>query len=526
MSVVFYGHACLKALSGNGAVLMDPWLSREGAFFGTWFQFPENAHLLEEALAGVTDICVSHNHADHFDPAALRRACRDERVRLHIPRYQTDWFLKRIARLVPELRARFVEHAAWERFQAGSCEIFFVPEEAPGAVDSAIVVRAEGKTLVNLNDSRLSTDQLKRIAAESGPIEWLALQCSGASEYPVCYTYAADDMKARRARKRREKFELCRQIIDLIAPRRVLLFAGPPALLQPEHAPLLTADDSVFPDALAALRDLERARPDIAAKSYLLNAGEPLEDRFLWPSADLAAERLAPYARKDEYLRSYRERRAAELAFDPGALPPEDKVLAHFARMARLSPYVSRSIGGEVEFRVAGRDGTRAYAADFVAQEARAGAAKDPLYVLTVPASIFAEILTGAATWDDAFLSLRMTFEERTDRFILHLKTLLRYMDPSLLAAVETYEKHLSGEDRDMPMIEVECAGRRYRIQRACPHAGTDLEHQGRVSPDGTIVCLAHRFRFDLATGECLNARGYRLKTEPAGESAPGKAVK
>ena len=45
-----------------------------------------------------------------------------------------------------------------------------------------------------------------------------------------------------------------------------------------------------------------------------------------------------------------------------------------------------------------------------------------------------------------------------------------------------------------------------WEVSRYCPHAGEDLSH-GAVIRDGVLRCLGHNFDFDLATGECLNAR-------------------
>ncbi len=53
---------------------MDPWFSLEGALFRSWFPFPDNGHLLEDALNGTRSVCISHNHQDHFDVRALRFA--------------------------------------------------------------------------------------------------------------------------------------------------------------------------------------------------------------------------------------------------------------------------------------------------------------------------------------------------------------------------------------------------------------------------------------------------------------------
>jgi UDP-MurNAc hydroxylase len=187
--------------------------------------------------------------------------------------------------------------------------------------------------------------------------------------------------------------------------------------------------------------------------------------------------------------------------------------MRYFARMATLSPHMSARIAGPITF-VAREAGGREvpYTVDFATRRARAGRADDALYVLTFPAACLHDLIAGRATWDDVFLSLRMRFEERTDRFIAHLKTLLRYMDPAVLSAVEVYERAMRGDAVETFVLEA--PGGRYRVQRLCPHAGTDFERQGAVDADGGITCLAHRFCFDLESGECRNVRGYRIKTE------------
>lgn len=515
MKTLFFGHACLKLEGDAGGVLMDPWFSRDGAFYRSWFQFPENWPLQGRALQGTRAICVSHNHADHLDPSLIARACAaDPALRVNVPRYATGFLLARVAKTMGPFADRFVERPAWTPFEAAGASLFFVPEEAPGAVDSAIAARLpDGRTLVNLNDSRLSSDQLRRLRAKLGRVDLLALQCSGASEYPVCYSYPPEKMRDLARRKRADKFAHCREIIALLDPARILLFAGPPAFLDPALAALdLPGDDSVFPDQLQSLRHFATAAPEIAARAYLAVPGEVLDDTLLYERADLSQPRLDPYARKADYLRAYAARRADLPPFDWGTAPDEKALRAYFSRMPALSRYISDSIGGSVEFLARGADGSEtAWTVDFSARAARPGRDPKALYALTFPASCLPDLISGRATWDDLFLSLRMRFDERTDRFVVHLKTLLRYMDPALFSAVETYERAMHGES--VETFELSSPTGRYEVQRLCPHAGSDLERHGRVDADGTITCLAHRFCFDLESGECRNARGYRLKT-------------
>jgi UDP-MurNAc hydroxylase len=516
VKAIFFGHACLKVYDQSGeAVLMDPWFSRHGAFFDSWFQFPENTFLLDEALQDVTDICVSHNHADHLDPTVLEQAwTSNPAITLHVPRYQTRWFAKRLAHLLPDRQDRICQHEAYECFRvAGETRMFFVPENSPGAVDAAMVCLADGQSLINLNDSRLHADQLLQIRQMTPTVDFLALPASGASEYPLNYTYTERELESRSVQKRRAKLEHCQEIIDLMHPNRVVFFAGPPVFLAPELRCFNTKSaTSVFPDQLDIVQEMARDRPDIAARTLFLLPGEALQDGNLWPHTDLTARRLLPYTQKDAYIAAYAERRHQVSAFDWGEPADDTVLLTYFQHMATLSPYMAECIQGDICFVIKGKATRKVFTVDFLARGARQGLSAQPLYVLTAPASSVQAVLAGSATWDDVFLSFRMTFDERTERFVAHFKTLLRYMDAEIFTQLEQYEKRLRRAEEDLPMIEVTCGAETFRIQRRCPHAGTDLAHHGKVNADGTITCLAHRFCFDLRTGECTNVHGYQLQ--------------
>ena len=513
---IFYGHACIKQYSSSGsAVLMDPWFSRHGAFFGSWFQFPENTPLLGEALDGVTDICVSHNHADHFDPETLRYALSSNpSLKLHIPKYHTRWFLQRVHHFLPDFKERVVEHNSFERFTVASDTLcFFVPEESPGEIDSAIICCAGGKTLVNLNDSRLNFEQLTQIRRVTEGVDFLALQGSGASEYPITYTYSDKDMRSRCLKKRRDKLDHCMTFINLLEPDRILFFAGPPIFLDGnlgrfnEPGPA-----SVFPDQLDIVRHIERDRPTLAAQTLFLLPGDEFDDRYLWKATDLKSKRLLPYTQKSEYLDSYRQRRRDTCTLDCGDPIDEGLLFGYFNEMATCWPYMSEKIGGEVSFIVKGRSSSQAYTVDFATRGAGKGTSYRPLYTITAPAASIAAILEGSATWDDILLSLRVVIDEKVANYIPHLKPLLRYMDTEVFALLERYERQFEDPEIDTSFMEVRLGDDVFCIQRFCPHAGNDLQYNGRLNDDGTITCLAHRLCFDIKTGECVNARGYRLK--------------
>jgi L-ascorbate metabolism protein UlaG (beta-lactamase superfamily) len=71
VQITYLGHAGLRIDGADLRLLMDPWLSRTGAFQAAWYQFPANAHLDQPSLLDCDYVTVSHEHLDHMDAAVL-----------------------------------------------------------------------------------------------------------------------------------------------------------------------------------------------------------------------------------------------------------------------------------------------------------------------------------------------------------------------------------------------------------------------------------------------------------------------
>ena len=50
MKVKFFGHNCFFLQGKTQSILIDPWLTDKGAFFGSWFQYPKNHNLQDDIL--------------------------------------------------------------------------------------------------------------------------------------------------------------------------------------------------------------------------------------------------------------------------------------------------------------------------------------------------------------------------------------------------------------------------------------------------------------------------------------------
>ena len=506
MRVTALGHAGLKIEVDGAMLLCDPWFNPEGAFQASWFQYPENQALLTPELLRTTAVLISHEHMDHVDPWFLARLPPE--VPVVIPRYPSPQLVRKVLSGGPR---QVIELEAWEQLElAEGLRVFFVREESPINHDSATVVLAAGRTVLNMNDARLSPGQLRRISSIATQVDVFALQAAGTSWYPICYEYPAERAREISLQKRLTKLKYVARAIRIVEPLMALPFAGPPCFLDDElfYQNVHLGEEGIFPDQDQAVR-------------WLADQGIGDTERLLpgdaW-DAETRTKEVAPewagFSFDDGiYLTDYATKRASQVAAVRSRYPEPAESLwplfnEYFGHVLSMSPYFNEKIGMRVGFEVAGQGN---WAVDF-----RPGCegvfrnTGDCQYVLRFESCWLAPILQGTIPWEDFFLSLRFRAWRHPDVYNDHLLGLLKFAWPEALDAVEDYETSAATEET----IVVEVDGKQYRIQRYCPHAGQDLLETGELLPGGVIRCLGHHYEFDLATGQCLTGRANALRTE------------
>ena len=214
MKVTYLGHAGLKVETGHARVHCDPWFSPEGVYQASWFQYPDNHHLVEPELFTPSAVVISHEHLDHVDPWYLAHV--PSHVPVVIPRYPSPVLRQKIQSARPR---EIIEVPPWEPVElADGVSVFFVSEESPRNQDSAIIIVAGGLTILNMNDACLSPTQLSGIRAKvGGVIDLFAFQASGASWHPMCYDYPTERKREISGKKRLAKFSyVARAIRDQV----------------------------------------------------------------------------------------------------------------------------------------------------------------------------------------------------------------------------------------------------------------------------------------------------------------------
>lgn len=513
------GHAGLRVESDSVSILLDPWLSVDGAFLASWFPFPRNDHL---DVVGVVDCdwaVVSHEHLDHMDLGLLRRMPR--RTRVLVPRYPAP-LLRR--RLVEAGVANVVELPPWQRFpldRHGNWAMA-IPETSPMCHDAAVLLHVGGTSVLHVNDARLTVAQVRRAVHEAGgEIAVLALQASGASWHPICYEYPEEQLLAISAQKRVTKFRDAARVVRAARPQVAVVYAGPPCFLDPDlrHHNRWMAEPGIFPVQAEAVRWLQEHLPGQAVTRWLpgdvydVPPGRLLADPR-WEGFD-ETERSAVEAHLDAYAAD----RAPIIQRVRDAVGSPDKDLAerfaeHMRRLGSLSPYFAERIAMTVRFDVRGDHGgiwDVSFGPTSVDVDVR-GRAREVAYRFTVDSRWLLPVLDGRLRWEDLLLSLRFSAWREPDVYNDYLVGLLKHADAQALAAVEAWERGRQQDER----IVVTAGGEAYEIDRYCPHAGQDLS-DGAIVVGDTIRCFGHNFEFDLRTGSCRNARCRPLRVRHLG---------
>lgn len=510
--VTALGHAGLQIDAPGLRLLADPWVSPTGAFLGSWFPFPDNAHLYGPGLHSADVVVVSHEHLDHLDLPFV--ASLPAHVPIVVPRYPSTIMERRLRAAG---RRQIVVLDPWERYPLGDQGwLTVIPEQCPMSHDAAVLVHLQGRTVLHTNDARISLGQVRRAMTEvGGPIDLMGVQMSGASWHPVCYEYPSADLQQISALKRVAKFKAVTRMVRSVAPRMVVPYAGPPCFLDPdlfEHNSRLHGP-GIFPDqdeAAAWLRD----RLPHQQTTYLLPgdslglAGLEVHRDPHWAGFSLDT---GPEERR-RYLEEYAARRAPYInsVWTDNPSLPEGADLGpafaeHFRSLGTLSEYFLARIGMTLRFEVTGPGGGTwdAHIGPDRVEVDLDGGRGPANYRLRLDARWLAGVVAGRTRWEELLLSLRFSARREPDRYNDYLVGLLKHADLAALRAVEAFEA--ARDPRETIMLPTGDGGT-VEVSRYCPHAGEDLAETG-VVVDGRLRCLGHNFEFDLATGECVNAR-------------------
>jgi len=505
-TIEFLGHAGL-ALEHDGKLLLcDPWMSPQGAYNASWFQYPaypkdDLSHLLRPDA-----VYVSHEHPDHYDPWFLSQLPKD--TPMITGRFHKRLIKKKLDELGFETVLELNDYESHEIAPDFVVEVV-VPSFncAPHWFDSCAFIRAGEHNIFNLNDANPALE-LDKLRARG--IDVLLAQASPAIWYPLTYTnYQPDELVRLKAARRESAITSFVTAAQSLEPRLAIPFAGPPCFFDEQLTDHFLSPDSMFPTAPVAAARL-RETSNIAAevlkpgdRLHLDGNGGRVEREPAYADFDYERDRTAYFERhKAEKQPIVRAVLDAIPEAEPGLF---DRFRRHLRPLIKRNPFFIARVNMRVLFDVQGPHGGK-WVVDFrdVPHEELVYeyGGEDCHYRFEFESRNVEQVLRGEMSWEDLLLSLRFRASRDPDRYNQHLFTLLKMADHAALQGVVTAEVALDTHPEDT--FTLEAAGCRYEVQRFCPHAGSDLR-DGEIV-DGKIVCPGHRWHFDLADGACAES--------------------
>ncbi len=510
MDVKFLGHAGIRVTACGISLLVDPWLSRYGAFLGSWFQFPIPLEWQDENHADF--VFISHEHEDHFDAMFLETMDRSTPILI------SDWVDPYLPDQLEKLGFSDVRLLRdGEPLElAPDFVVTAIKDASPIWDDAGLIIEAEGGTVWHQNDLKLNRERLEELGSKHD-IDLCFGQYSGAIWYPHVYEGMYDDAKVAdiTVRKVEAKYRHFLEYMDHHKASYTAACAGPPIFLDPNLEKFSLMDPTVFPTQEDLLRFAREHAPDKADKLlvpfpgdvYTIKDGEVKET-----SKKTLEEKLEYLQDKEARLREYQSLRQAELVYikthQPAARPGFDYHFRQYmTTLVRASPYFRERINMAVRFTLDGPFGGD-YTVDWrdVKEPVRTYEGQDYGYHFRMPVGHAQDIIDGHTNWENFFLSHRFRAKRDPDVYNDYLMNCLKHARKEKLDAIrDSYLKERPTEFIDI----VGGNGKSYCIQRECPHAGHDLK--GSQVDGSIVVCDRHGWRFDMETGECLDASGVVL---------------
>ena len=508
MLITYLGHAGFYVETPESIIIMDPWLSKHGAFDAAWFQYPKNHHLAEDVQKILSNsqkqkyIYISHEHRDHFDIEFLQTLQNRDFILL-IANFSCPTIKLELDKINYQCKKIILLNDN-ECFQLadGELRLFIVDFELN--CDSAILIKTSNHSFLNLNDCKIY-DRLNNIITEHGAIDVLTAQFSGASWHPTCYKMSKVQYNKICKQKINSKFATIATMLALVKPKIYLPSAGPPCFLDPTLLSINFQTINTYPRAPKLI-------------SYLNKYHKSLQKHTKWTEI-FPGDKLDPttltfnrtnieYADFPTYITNYAAEYRAffqQRADEDQRVNPQ-QVLSQLIQILndKLQIYAKNNIQLNTLLYWRLKELPNSFlCVDFIKNQISSTILLDkrhPYVCLTTTASQINKVINGIITWPDFALTLRVQIERSPDTY----NTLLHGFIILDLNKMTSFCYKMSALSRQKDKITVNCQGKQYIIDRYCPHQGGDLL-QGHAEGDYWI-CPIHKWRFDLKNqGRCLH---------------------
>ena len=503
----YVGHAGWLIENDNFRCLCDPWFGPQGAYFGQWYPFPRNSHLMKPSLyANLDFIYISHVHEDHYDKWFL------EKVDKNTPIYTANFSDKTLLNGLQKMGFKVYELSDNEDIKVKNISIKIIKEESHLDADSCILFDDGKNKILNLNDCHIDFSKLKKHASD---IDLLLLQATSAIWWPCTYNYDRKLMRKHGRTKRENNLNRALEYSKYLNAKMTIPNAGPPCFhdnnldkwnynRRKEWNPFVLADD-----ACAHLKN-NNVRAGLVIPGSTINVGKDIQ--ILNNQKEI--EKI--YNDVDSYMTSYRA--YLNIYANKKEIPNHNRIdnalvsfVRHIRQIKKISKFYTKQIDGAIlfDFQDWGK-----WIVDFSKDEPIFKYNKEEyIYSFIVDPSSLAELFEDPVIdFEKYFLGCNFSCTRNPDTYNEPLFALLKHFD--LKRFIMSEKLYANRGEVFSHTYKLEHKGCTLNVQKYCPHMMADLEEIGYVDENNNLVCPLHGWKFDLSTGDCLNNKKVKIKIE------------
>ncbi len=511
MEIKFLGHAGFSLENEKQILLMDPWLSPNGQFCKSWYQYPKNHHLFDiiENMFSESKknkyIYISHEHKDHFDLDFLNHI-KNRDFKFITPNYRSNALRKELKKISSN---GIIEFNDEEEKKIDGFNISIFIDDTGINRDSAIIVNDGKKTFLNMNDCKIY-ERTKSLLDKYGKIDLAAIQFSGATWYPVCYDFNNEEKNKLFENKRDVKFELVKSFLDKLKPEFYLPSAGPPCFLSDElieinfYSPTQFPDESEFVEFLKNNNSLVNILPMEPGQVFDINNKQIISEHVDSISSKNKRDYISKYAKdhfenfnskdidyekllKRMFLENYNKMREFK----------NKEINEPFNLYFLINEYKHKAI--EINFN---DKKVKVVSIEIVNRAHK-------YYKISAPGWLYEMIVDNEISWTDFSLTFRAKISRKPNIYSSFIQGFILSEIEDLIYLSEMMDDSQNKTER----IEVSDCKSNYTIDRYCPHMGADLKDV-EISEGRYVVCPRHGWRFDLESkGECKNAHNATINS-------------
>jgi len=487
MEVKFFGHNCFMLKGSQVNVLTDPWFTKKGAFFGSWFQWPINHHLLNTLKKDLINgnkviLYISHEHQDHFDIETLKKICSLIDICI-IPKYPNNFLkssLEKVGFNVKELEDL-------ERYKLSDSDYIEIMIVDTGVnQDSMAIIGINDEIFINQNDCKVF-DRLNYLEGKN--IKYYSVQFSGANWHPVCYDMNDDKKKKISKRKVLSKLINIKNSIELLKPKNYFPSAGP-AIFPFLNFDFSTGSDNIFihqPDLVNYLKNTD-------TEVVCLRPGDVFEEhKNFIPIPPPKIDELEKIKNETSCEFEKLDNKKINLSLLIEQLKLRLEKIAHlkFDKCPSLI-FEWDDEGILIQLNTNNIQHFTKYNFDYPREFMRIRASK----------SYFNLMADSRYRWQDIYLTLRAKVKREPDIFNIFLNIFIHSDVNNIL---EGFENTLNITNEKI-VIYNSHNNKNYKINRFCPHNGADLKN-AKIDKDGNLICPRHGWSFNLKdSGKCKSA--------------------